>query len=77
MMDGDSTGRTRRSIYDAEYELRRRYPDASLEFRVIDAAEFPPERRTTLLPDEAETLFQRQPRVNTLRHAVAQEGHAG
>lgn len=60
LLDGDAAGRTRRAVYDAQFATRHRHPDAALEFRVIDAAEFPPDRRASLLPAGALELFDRK-----------------
>jgi hypothetical protein len=59
LLDGDFTGRARQVVYDAQYGTLRQYPGTPLDFRVIDAAEYPPEQRPTLLPADAVPLFER------------------
>jgi hypothetical protein len=63
MLDGDTKGQARRAIYDAEFRVLKKNPYVPLEFRVVDAAEFPPERRKTLLPDGATLLYERDATV--------------
>jgi hypothetical protein len=59
VLDGDLTGQVRRAVYALEAAFFRRYQEAEIDFRLIDAAEYPANRRAGLLPTGAETLFDR------------------
>ena len=49
----------RQRVYDAETEALDRVPDALVGFRLLNLAEFDGARPETLLPCDAEVLWQR------------------
>lgn len=59
LLDGDPNGSARQAVYRIELVTQQEYPAALLDFRVINAGDFPPQRRDELLPTQATRLFER------------------
>lgn len=59
LLDHDQHGIARQAVYKLELVSLQDYPDALLDFRAINADDFPAERRDSLLPTGARELYRR------------------
>lgn len=59
LLDGDWGGEGRGAIYERELETLQRYPEAALDFRVVDEAEYRAYGREAPLPSGAHLVFTR------------------
>ena len=64
LLHGDPHGSARKAVYRLELVTQQEHPGALLDFRVINASDFPKARRDELLPFLAQRLYV-QPSENS------------